>query len=46
MRTGLFADQFHLAHQLAHLEPSNLDPVFAHHEHDASAARRTAALGE
>lgn len=46
MRTGLLADQLHLAHQLAHLEPPNFDPVVTHHEHDASAARRTAALSK
>ncbi|MNJ69489.1 hypothetical protein D3C77_658450 [compost metagenome] len=40
MRTRSLADQFHLAHQLAHLSFSNRYTVLAHHEHDASAARR------
>jgi hypothetical protein len=34
------------AHQLAHLESPNFYVVLSHHEHDASAARRAAALGE
>lgn len=46
MRSGLLADQSQLAYQLAHFESSNLDPVLAHHDHDAPAARSAAALGK
>jgi hypothetical protein len=46
MGARLFADQVHLAHQLAYLESPDLHAVLFHHQHDASTARSASALSK
>lgn len=46
MGTRLLADQVHLAHQHAYLEPPELQAVLFHHQHDAGVNCSASALRE